>query len=82
MYLPVITFSELPLIIFGATSFISAALTLLLPETLGAPLVESFEELNLLHGHSKPILCWWTSEQVEENVRKINSIRAMNNILR
>ena len=78
MYLPVITFDELPLLIFGSASIASATLALILPETLGAPLVESFDELLLLQKYRKPLFSWWSSKQVEDNVKKINSLRPFN----
>ena len=34
------------MIIFGVTTFIAAVLSLLLPETLGAPLIESFDDVD------------------------------------
>ena len=78
MYLPIITFEELPLLIFGSFSIASAVLALMLPETLGAPLVENFDELLLLQKYRKPLLSWWSSKQVEDNVKKINSLRPFN----
>ena len=75
LYLPLITFDEFSLIIFGATTFIAAILSLLLPETLGAPLVESLDELLIIRKHSKPLLSWWSTEQVTINVEKISSLR-------
>ena len=81
LYLPLVTFNELPLLIFGSTSFIAAVLALLLPETLGAPLVESLDELVILQKFSKPLLSWWSLEQVNENVQKINAFRNSYEIL-
>ena len=63
------------LCIFGATTFIAAILSLLLPETLGAPLVESLDELLVIRKYSKPLLSWWSTEQVTKNVEKISSLR-------
>ena len=62
------------MIIFGATTFLAAILSLGLPETLGAPLVESLDEIYILHKHSKPFLSWWSTQQVEENIEKISSL--------
>ena len=53
----------------------AAILSLLLPETLGAPLVESLDELLIIRKHSKPLLSWWSTEQVTINVEKISSLR-------
>ena len=75
LYLPALTFDELPLILFGSTSFVAAVLACWLPETLGAPLVESLDELYILHKYSKPVFSWWSSAQVNKNVEKINALR-------
>ena len=64
------------MIIFGSTTFVAAVLSLWLPETLGAPLVESLDEIYILHKHSKPIFSWWTTEQINQNIEKINSLSA------
>ena len=74
MYLPSVTFDELPMIIFGCTTFLAATLSLGLPETLGAPLIESLDEIYLLHKHSKPFVSWWSAEQVKKNIEKISSL--------
>jgi hypothetical protein len=79
LYLPLVTFDHLPLLIFGVASFVSALLTFLLPETLGAPLVESFEELIVLRNHAKPLLSWWSSKQVDENIEKFIALRTSKN---
>ncbi len=75
LYLPSLTFDELPLIIFGGTTFVAALLSLILPETLGAPLIESLDELLIIRKHAKPLLTWWTNTQVKKNVEKISSLR-------
>ena len=75
LYLPVITFDHLPLLIFGSASFVSAILAAVLPETLGAPLPESFDELAIIRKHSKPIGQWWSIDEVDENIHKINAAR-------
>ena len=74
-YLPLITFQEFSLIIFEATTFVAAVLSLLLPETLGAPLIESLDELQLIRKYSKPLLSWWSTDQVNENVERISFLR-------
>ena len=74
IYLPEVTFKELPLIIFGSTTFIAAVLSLWLPETLGSPLVESLDEIYLLHKYSKPLFSWWSKEQINQNIEKMNAL--------
>ena len=77
LYLPVVTFEELPLLIFGSTTFVAALLSLLLPETLGAPLIESIDELLVIRKHAKPLLAWWSTTRVNRNVEKIISLRSL-----
>ena len=74
IYLPSVTFEELPMIIFGSTTFIAALLSLKLPETLGAPLVESLDEIYILHKYSKPFFHWWSPEQIKDNIDKIHAV--------
>jgi hypothetical protein len=62
------------MIIFGATTFIGAIISLGLPETLGAPLVESLDEIYILHKYSKPTFSWWSKAQVNQNIEKINAL--------
>ena len=80
VYLHGINFDELPLLILGSASFTSAPLRLWSPEILGAPLVGSFEELGILRKNSKPLFSWWSQKQVDENIQKINQIRASQSI--
>ena len=72
--MPSVAFEELPMIIFGATTFIAAILSLKLPETLGAPLVESLDEIYILHKYSKPFFRWWSSEEIKDNIDKIYAV--------
>ena len=62
------------MIIFGCTTFIGAIVSLRLPETLGAPLVETLDEIYILHKHSKPTFSWWSKAQINENIEKINAL--------
>ena len=62
------------MIIFGGTTFVAAVISLGLPETLGAPLVESLDEIYILHKHSKPTFSWWSKEQINDNIEKINAL--------
>ena len=75
LYLPVITFDHLPLLLFGSASLVSAILAAVLPETLGAPLPESFDELVILRKYSKPVCQWWSIADVDVNIHKINAAR-------
>ncbi len=57
---------------FGAMSLMCGSLFLLLPETLGHPLVESLEELEQMRkgDGAKPFFAWWSTEEVEKHLRK------------
>ena len=48
----------------------SCAITLLLPETLGVPLVESIDEVENLYVRTKPFFAWWSRAQLKESVEK------------
>ena len=74
IYLPSVTFDQLPMIIFGSTTFLAGVLSIWLPETLGAPFVESLDEIYILHKYSKPLFSWWSVQQVNQNIEKINSL--------
>ena len=69
------SFDALPLLIFGTISIVGGISAFWLPETLGSPLVESLDEIYIIYKYSKPILKWWSTEEVNENVEKINSLR-------
>ena len=75
LYLPNLTFDTLPLILFGSLSILAGILACWLPETLGSPLVESLDDLYVVREHSKPFFSWWSSTQVYENIKMVNSLR-------
>ena len=72
MYLSRKTFDEIPGIVFGSTMLLAAVLSLALPETLGAPFIESLDEIYILQKHSKPFMNWWSVEQVQAHIEKIS----------
>ena len=43
---------------------------MLLPETLGVPLVETREEVENLYVRTKPFFSWWSRRQLKESVEK------------
>ena len=43
---------------------------MLLPETLGVPLVETHEEVENLYVRTKPFFAWWSRDQLKESVEK------------
>ena len=43
---------------------------MLLPETLGVPLVESIDEVENLYVRTKPFFAWWSRDQLKESVEK------------
>ena len=70
------------MIIFGSTTFVGAMLALKLPETLGAPLVESLDEIYILHKYSKPMFSWWSTRQINQNIEKIHALSTKRKVSR
>ena len=48
----------------------------MLPETLGSPLMISLDELDGLSGRTKPMLRWWSKEQLRETLERNTEARA------
>ncbi len=53
------------MLFMGGCSIFGGLLALLLPETLGQPLVESIEDVDLM-GPRKSFFSWWSKEKLEE----------------
>jgi len=66
IYFPTFTFDAFPMLFMGAVAALGTALTLLLPETLGAPLVESVKDQKLMYENDKKFFSWWSSEKLKE----------------
>ncbi|XP_059084961.1 organic cation transporter protein-like [Tigriopus californicus] len=68
IYLPKVAFPALPLLLMGGCAILGGVLTLLLPETLGSPLIESIGELKGLGDTSKPFFSWWSISKLEKHL--------------
>ena len=60
----------------GSCSIFGGLLSLILPETLGSPLMLSLDELDGLSERTKPMLKWWTKEQLRETLERNTKARA------
>ena len=81
LYLPDLTFRELPFIVFGIGTLLGAMASIWLPESLGHPLPDTVEEAARL-GHKKFWSCW-SRKRLEAEVakqRSINSQQGQNSI--
>jgi len=66
IYFPTFTFDAFPMLFMGLVAAVGTFLTLLLPETLGAPLVESIDDQKLMYENKKKFFSWWSSEKLKE----------------
>jgi len=77
LYFPTFTFDEFPMLFMGAFSGATALLALTLPETLGNPLVEKIEDIDLLLQNKKGFFSWWSSDKLrrvqEEHANRGNA---------
>ncbi len=58
------------MLFMGGFSIFGGFLALMLPETLGQPLVESIEDVDDMFSTGKSLWTWWSSEQVEEHLQE------------
>eukprot|EP00094_Tigriopus_californicus_P009269 TCALIF_08937-PA protein Name:"Similar to Orct Organic cation transporter protein (Drosophila melanogaster)" AED:0.07 eAED:0.07 QI:0/0.6/0.33/0.83/1/1/6/6/587 len=70
LFLPSLTFKELPLLIFGIAGLLGGALSFCLPETLGHPLPDTLLEASQQgrKGSSKTLFAWWSKAKLTEEV--------------
>ena len=50
-------------------------LSLLLPETLGIPLMASLDDLDGISARTKPFFAWWTRAQLRESLERNAEIK-------
>ena len=73
---PALNSEAAPFLILGGCSIFGGLLSLMLPETLGSPLMLSLDELEGLSGRTKPMLKWWNNEQLRETLERNTRARA------
>lgn len=66
MYLPELTFEAFPMLLMGGCALFGGVLSLLLPETLGAPLMEDLNEIDLLFENQKSFFTCWSKKKLKE----------------
>jgi len=54
------------MLFMGGVSAVGLLLATTLPETLGAPLVEKLDDVDVIFQNKKPFFAWWGSEKVKE----------------
>ena len=64
------------MVFMGACALVGGALAVLLPETLGAPMMNSLEELDGISSRTKPTFAWWSKSQLEAALEKNKAERA------
>ena len=67
---PALNADRLPLFLLGCCALFGGLLSLLLPETLGIPLVASLDDLDGISARTKPFFAWWTRAQLRESLER------------
>lgn len=70
LYLPKVTSKEVPLVIMGGSAICGGLLSLLLPETLGALLPETLDEIGLLKDNDKSFFECWSKATLEARMEQ------------
>ena len=69
LYLPDVTFKQLPFIVFGLGTLLAAIVSVFLPESLGHPLPDTLEDAAKLASQSKSMWSCWSRSKLAEEVR-------------
>ena len=72
---PALNAERLPLLLLGCCALFGGLLALLLPETLGIPLMVSLDELDGISARTKPFFAWWTRARLRESLERNAEIR-------
>ena len=72
---PALNAPRLPLFLLGCCALFGGLLSLLLPETLGIPLMASLDELDGISARTKPFFAWWTAARLRESLERNADIR-------
>ena len=67
---PALNSDALPFLILGGCAIFGGLLSLILPETLGTPLMLTLDELDGLSERTKPMLKWWTKSELNESLER------------
>ena len=80
IYLPTVAPDYLPMIIMGSAAICGGILTLLLPETLGALLPETLEEVNQLKNNDKGFFQCWSKATLKARMKELNEEKHKDNV--
>ena len=80
IYLPTVAPDYLPMIIMGGSAISGGILTLLLPETLGALLPETLEEVNQLKNNDKGFFQCWSKATLKTQMKALNEEKHKDNV--
>ena len=72
---PALNADRLPLFLLGCCALFGGLLSLLLPETLGIPLMASLDDLDGISARTKPFFAWWTRAQLRESLERNAEIK-------
>ena len=72
---PALNADRLPLFLLGCCALFGGLLSLLLPETLGIPLMASLDDLDGISARTKPFFAWWTRAQLGESLERNAEIK-------
>ena len=72
---PALNSDALPFLILGGCAIFGGILSLILPETLGTPLMLSLDELDGLSKRTKPMLKWWTKKELKVSLERNTKAR-------
>ena len=64
------------MLFMGGSALFGGLLALLLPETLGSPMMNSLDELDDISERTKPMLKWWSKQKLEETLERNTRARA------
>ena len=72
---PALNADRLPLFLLGCCALFGGLLSLLLPETLGIPLMASLDDLDGISARTKPFFAWWARAQLRESLKRNAEIK-------
>ena len=61
----------LPMLIMGGSAFVGGILSLMLPETLGAQLPETLEEISTLKHNDKKFFSCWSKATLKARMKEL-----------
>ena len=66
LYLPAVTFKQLPFLVFGIGALLASVASIFVPESLGHPLPDTLEEAAQFG--TKPFWSCWSRKKLEDEI--------------